>query len=146
MAMQPRAWMTSYLFSAWISHFIASVRRVDDISLGACHLLVLDGHNSHITLNIVHEARSAGLDLVTLPSHTSHALHPLDVSIFKPFKQYFQEIRDYWTSRNMNQGASKATLAHWVSLGLKRALSSNNIRQGFKATRILPLNKEAVNR
>jgi hypothetical protein len=89
MAMQSQAWMTSYLFSAWISHFIASVCRIDDISLGARHLLVLDGHNSHITLNILHEVRSAGLDLVTLPSHTSHALQPLGVSIFKPFKQYF---------------------------------------------------------
>jgi hypothetical protein len=80
------------MFSAWISHFVASICRVDDISPGAHHLLILDGHNSHIMLNVVHKARSVGLDLVTLPSHTSHALQPLDVSIFKPFKQYF---RDY---------------------------------------------------
>jgi hypothetical protein len=78
--------MTAYLFSAWISHFIESVRRVDEISPSSHHLLVLDGHNSHITLDVVHEAKRAGLDLITLPSHTSHALQPLDVCIFKPFK------------------------------------------------------------
>jgi hypothetical protein len=44
----------------------------------------------------------------------------------------------------MNQGASKATLAQWVSFALKRALSSDNIWKGFKNTGILPLNKKAV--
>jgi hypothetical protein len=95
MAIQPWAWMTSYLFSAWISHFIELVRRFDVISSEQRYLLILDGHNSHISLDVVHEAKSVGLDLVTLPSHTSHALQPLDVCVFKPFKQYFREYRDF---------------------------------------------------
>ena len=91
MAMQPRAWMTSYLFSAWISHFISSISRISAISLDHRHLLILDGHNSHATLEVIEEARSAGLDILTLPSHTSHARQPWDVAVFKPFKQYFRE-------------------------------------------------------
>jgi hypothetical protein len=75
-------------------------------------LLMLDGHNSHISLDVVHEAKSARLDLLTLPSHISHTLQPLDVCVFKPFKQYFRECRDFWTSRHMDQPASKVTLAH----------------------------------
>src|SRR5450759_3875476 len=58
MSMQPRAWMTSYLFSAWISHFIESVRHLGGISPERRHLLLLDGHNSHVTLNVVKEAKS----------------------------------------------------------------------------------------
>jgi hypothetical protein len=80
MAMQPRAWMTGYLFSAWISHFIECVQHTGGISVEQRHLLILDGHSSHMTLDIVWEARAAGLDLLTLPSHTSHAMQPLDVS------------------------------------------------------------------
>jgi hypothetical protein len=30
-----------------------------------------------------------GLNMITLPSHTSHALQPFDVSCFKPFKIAF---------------------------------------------------------
>jgi hypothetical protein len=74
MAMQGKAWMTAYLFSAWISHFIESVRALGGISPSRRHLLVLDGHISHVTFEVVREARAAGLDLLTLPSHTSHAL------------------------------------------------------------------------
>ena len=62
MAMQQRAWMTSYLFSAWILHFIASVRRVGAISPENQHLLIFDGYNSHVTLDVVREASAAGLE------------------------------------------------------------------------------------
>jgi hypothetical protein len=123
MAMQPRAWMTSYLFSAWISHFIECVQRTGGISAQQRHLLILDGHSSHVTFDVVREARAARLDLLTLPSHTSHAMQPLDVSVFKPFKTFFREYRDFWTSRNLSQVVTKQTLAHWVSLGLMRALT-----------------------
>lgn len=136
--------MASYLFSAWISHFIASVRRVGAISPENRHLLILDGHNSHVTLDVVREASVAGLDLLTLPAHTSHALQPLDVSVFKPFKQHFREYRDYWSSRNLDETTTKDVLAQWVSLVLRKALSVNNIQKGFSATGIFPLNFHAV--
>jgi hypothetical protein len=74
MAMQPRAWMTSYLFGAWISRFIELVQESGSISSEHRHLLILDGHISHVSVEIVQKARSVGLDLLTLPSHTSHAL------------------------------------------------------------------------
>jgi hypothetical protein len=145
MAMQPRAWMTTYLFSAWLSHFIESVQRQGGISQERRHLLILDGHNSHCTLDVVQEARAAGLDILTLPAHTSHALQPLDVSVFKPFKQHFRAYRDFWTSRNMSEPATKSTLSQWVSLGLRKALTSENIRSGFRGTGIFPLNPAAMN-
>ena len=44
----------------------------------------------------------------------------------------------------MHQAASKETLAHWVSLALKKALTQQNIRKGFSATRIYPLNADAM--
>ena len=94
MAMQPKAWMTSYLFAKWIEQFILCIKRRSSISASERHLLILDGHGSHVTLEVVLEAQRAGLDLLTLPSHTSHALQPLDLSVFKPFKTYFRKYRD----------------------------------------------------
>ena len=44
----------------------------------------------------------------------------------------------------MHQAASKETLAHWVSLALKKALTPHNIQKGFSATRIYPLNFQAM--
>ena len=110
-----------------------------DISPQNRHLLILDGYNSHITLDVVREASAAGLDLLTLSAHTSHTLQPLDKSVFKPFKQHFREYRDFWSSRNLEESATKDVLAQWVSLALRKALFASNIKNGFRATGIFPL-------
>jgi hypothetical protein len=146
MAMQPRVWMTAYLFSAWISHFVASIGRSNGISPTQRHLLIFDGHNSHITLEVARAAKNVDLDLISLPSHTSHALQPLDVFVFKPFKQFFREYGDFWMSRHINQPATKQVLAQWVSLALRKALFESNISSGFRATGIYPLDCHAVDK
>jgi hypothetical protein len=114
--------MTSYLFGAWVSHFIELVRESGSVSQEHYHLLILDGHILYVSIEVVQKVRRAGLDLLTLLSHTLHALQPLDVSVFKSFKQFFRQCRDYWMFRNLNQPASKDTLTQWVSLLLKKAL------------------------
>jgi hypothetical protein len=37
------------------------------------HLLILDGNGSHVTLKVIERAKEFGLNMITLPSHTSHA-------------------------------------------------------------------------
>jgi hypothetical protein len=44
----------------------------------------------------------------------------------------------------MHQPAGKETLAQWVSLALRKALSPKNIKNGFASTGIIPLNHSAV--
>jgi hypothetical protein len=95
-------------------------------------------------LDVVREASATGLDLLIIPAHTSHALQPLDVSVFKPFKQHFRENRDFWSSRNLNESATKDTLAQWVSLALRKVLSASNIKKGLSATCIFPVHARAV--
>jgi hypothetical protein len=136
--------MTSCLFSAWVSHFLEAVSKLGGISPECHHLLILDGHNSHVTLEVIMEAKRVGLDLLTLPSHTSHALQPLDISVFKLFKQHFREYRDFWIFHNLNQPARKQTLAQWVALSLKKVLSVTNIRNGFSSTGIFPFNRQVL--
>lgn len=66
--------MTKYMFSAWISHFIDSVRRLDGINYIRCHLLILDNHDSDVIVQVVKGAQNVGLDLISLPGHTSNIL------------------------------------------------------------------------
>jgi hypothetical protein len=127
-----------------MTRFIEFVCASSSISPSHRHLLIMDGHISHVNVEVVKEAKRVGLDLLTLPSHTPHALQPLDVSVFKPLKQFFKQYRDFWMFRNLNEGASKDTLAQWVSLSLKKALTKSNIRKGFATIGIWPLNDHAV--
>jgi hypothetical protein len=53
---------------------------------GRWRLLYLDGHNSHITLEVIEYTRQNKIVAICLPPHTTHALQPLDVGVFGPFK------------------------------------------------------------
>ena len=144
MAMQLNSWMTAFLFSAWISHFIAIVKERYRISARNRHLLILDGHGSHVTLEMVQKAKHEGLDIITLSSQTSHKLQPLDVSIFKPFKVAFRQYWDKWTIQNKGRGAQKEELAEWVSLELRKALIPKKLMKGLTTTGIWPLRPIAM--
>ena len=144
MGMQPNAWMTRWLFESWISHFIECLKRDPGIDLQNRHVLILDGHNSHITLEVVRISMESGLDIVSLSSHTSHALQPLDVSCFKPFKTAFRKIRDRWSLTSKTKAVDKRTLCEWTSQALQTTLTPKNIMSGFKATGIWPLDHQAT--
>ena len=144
MGMQPNAWMTRWLFESWISHFIECLKRGPGVDLTNRHLLILDRHNSHVTLEVVKIFMELGLDIVSLPSHTSHALQPLDIACFKPFKTAFRQIRDVWCLRNKDLPVGKQTLCEWTSTALKHALTASNIRAGFRRASIWPLDRKAA--
>jgi hypothetical protein len=57
--------------------------------------------------------------MITLHVHTSHALQPLDVSYFKPFKTTFQRARDVTMASRNYMEPNKITLAVWVDHVLK---------------------------
>ncbi len=52
--------------------------------------------------------------MITLPSHTSHALQPLVVSYFKPFKITFRKERNNSMVINNYNELDKTTFVCWV--------------------------------
>jgi len=66
MAVQTKTWMTSFFFKEFLSFFKKLV--LGGISLNNHHLLALDGHGSHVTLEVIEQAQQFGLNMITLPS------------------------------------------------------------------------------
>jgi hypothetical protein len=143
-AMQDKAWMTGYIFFKWLDHFLRHLNLDRGISQSNRHLLILDGHGSHVILDVIKKARKHGLDLFTLPSHTSHALQPLDVSIFKAFKTAIKVYRDMWVSSNKGMRTRKTVLAQWISKSLRAALTPQNIQSGFRTIGIWPFDSHKM--
>jgi hypothetical protein len=92
MAVQTKAWIISFLFKEFLSFFKSSI--LGGIFPSNHHLLILDGHGSHVSLEAIKQVQQFGLDMITLPSHTSRALQPLYVNYFKPFKITFKKEKD----------------------------------------------------
>jgi hypothetical protein len=60
--------------------------------------------------------------MVTLPSHMSHALQPLNVTCFKPFKNVFKKQKDATMANNNYFEPNKVTLTKWVDKALLQSL------------------------
>ena len=86
----------------------------------------------------------SGLDIISLPSHTSHALQPLDVACFVPFKTAFRKQRNAWTILYKNNKVGKQDLCEWTSKALQLALTEKNMKSRFRRTGIWPLDHDAV--
>ncbi|ESO05351.1 hypothetical protein HELRODRAFT_145888, partial [Helobdella robusta] len=75
-------WTDSECFMKWLNHFTFIVKP----SKKDKHLIFLDEHHSHKTLEAVTFCRENGIELITFPPHCTHKMQPLDVSFFKGLK------------------------------------------------------------
>jgi hypothetical protein len=135
--------MTTFLFKEFFIFFKRFIP--SGISITNKHLLILDGHESHVTLEaIIEQAQKFGFNMIILPSHTFHVLQPLDVACFKPFKTNFRKEKDITMVRRNYKKIDKITLAGWVNKALNLTFAKNNIMSGFKGIGIWPLNPRAM--
>ena len=72
--MQKKGWVDSIHFMEWMDHFIHSIKQEGGCPPIERHLLILDGHKAHITLEVLMKVKDNGIDMISLPSHTSHEL------------------------------------------------------------------------
>ena len=145
MTYQENGYMTSEIFLEWLDHFKNNVP--GGMSKENKHLLILDGHASHVTNEAINFGRENGLDILTLPSHCSHELQPLDVAVFHPFKLNLamEKMNRMRNNPQWAQGATmKTMLAEMSSRALTKALKPENIRSGFATTGIYPINTTAM--
>lgn len=55
-------------------------------------ILYVNGHSSHLTLNLSKFCSEKQIVIVALYPNATHVLQPLDVSFFKPFKNKWQQV------------------------------------------------------
>ena len=59
-------------------------------------LLVVDGHNSHFSMEFLQFCSHNQIELFCLPPHTTHILQPLDVGLFGPLQKYYgRRVEDH---------------------------------------------------
>ncbi len=76
-------WVNGELFLVWLNFFPS--RPV---------LLILDGHASHVSIQVIEFARSNMVPMLCLPARTTHQLQPMDISVsfyYKACKRYMTD-------------------------------------------------------
>lgn len=130
----PSGWMTSENFEIYLFHLIKFVKCSKDNKI----LLILDNHCSHISPKGLSLCKDNGIVLLTIPPHTSHRLQPLDVSVYGPFKSYFNQACDDFMVNHPGQIITLKDMAGLVGKAHPRAFTPINITKGFSKTGIYP--------
>lgn len=92
----PSGWMTSKSFLKYLQHFV----KFTISSIENCTLLTLDNHESHVSIEVIHFAKSNGITMLTLPPHCSNKMQPLDVTVFSSFKSRYNNVMNNWLLSN----------------------------------------------
>lgn len=95
--------------------------------------MIEDGHTSHVSIEVIEVARSNGVYLLCLPSHTTHILQPLDVGVFKSLNVSFYKACKRYMATNPGKVITPDEF-----------VSPIDVMSGFKKCGIYPLNPGEV--
>ena len=85
-------WMTSDTCVRVLEHVVKHTNCSQENQI----ISTMDNHDNHIAWDSVMCAKGHGINIVTLPPHTSNKTQPLDLSVFGPFKSFFNKAADSW--------------------------------------------------
>ncbi|UPL00235.1 hypothetical protein LCI18_011169 [Fusarium solani-melongenae] len=132
-------WSNSLIFRKW---FVEVFLPETEPPPGKWRLLILDGHSSHVTVEIIFLAWLNKVQLLYLPAHSSHMTQPLDVGIFAILKRFFHQETAKYATFAARSPIQKRRFIHSYEIARKKALTERNIRHSFRGAGLYPVDVE----
>jgi len=133
-------WVNEQKFLEWFDHFTNNVMPK---SRDRPVVLIMDGHSSHTkNLMLIEKAIAHNVILLALPSHCTHRMQPLDVSVFKSLKTYYNQGVQCWFRRHPGRPVTEYQLAELFAEACVKSATVGNAISGFRSTGIVPFNSE----
>lgn len=134
-------WSNNFISTLWLKrHFVPLTNPPDP---NQRRLLIVDGHGSHMTPQFVAICIANCIDLLVLPSHTSHITQPLDVGPFSTLKAELVHSVDKIAQYNPGTIA-KATWLAALAAARENTMTERYIRTGWKKTGLIPFDPSQV--
>ncbi|KAF4332004.1 hypothetical protein FBEOM_14208 [Fusarium beomiforme] len=105
-------------------------------------LLIVDGFAGHISVQFRFMALFHKVQILYLPPHSSHVTQPFDVGVFSPAKSAFKRLAKKYAAFNATGPIHKQRFIEIYKEATDIAITSRNIRAGFKGAGIWPISLE----
>ncbi|XP_047142247.1 uncharacterized protein LOC124816638 [Hydra vulgaris] len=135
-AAHPSGWMTASSFLKYIHHFKKYAKPTPSSPV----LLLLDNHESHISVPVLDFCIESGIVLITFPPHCSHKLQPLDLTVYGPLKTYYNTAVTDWMVSNPGKTITIYEIPKLAEKAIPLAFKLQNIQTGFEKSGIWPFN------
>ena len=106
-------------------------------------MLLVDGHNSHYTLELLEYARKHNIVIICYPAHTTHVLQGLDVVCFGAFKTFWtQETIRF--ERETGLRVQKENFLTPLSRAYVQGFTVTTVKKAFEKTGTWPFKRNAI--
>lgn len=139
-ATSSNGWTTNELGLAWLKHFDEHTKLRTQ---GTHRLLIIDGHESHNSVDFRDYCRENNIITLCMPAHSSHFLQPLDVAIFAPLKRAYGD-QICGLARVLVTKVDKPAFIKAYKKAYDKVFVKNNILSAFKGAGLVPLDPEEV--
>lgn len=136
-AANPSGWISADIFLYYLQHFVKHSSPTKDKPV----LLVMDNHDSHISLKAIDYAKTNHVILFTFPPHTTHRLQPLDRCVYGPLKKYYNGACREWLLQHPGKRITIYDVPEILGRVYPLAFSNKNIISAFQKTGLYPFNR-----
>jgi hypothetical protein len=137
MGKSAKGYQTAQTFYDYISiHFLQFLKKN---GIKTPVILFLDGHRSHLTLELGQFCSQNGIIIVCLPPNSTHFIQPLDRVYFRPVKSFWADAVTEWRYQNGGGLLPKSQFASLLKTVIDKAQESDTmIKNGFKSCGLFP--------
>lgn len=107
-------------------------------------IFFIDGHVSHMTLNLSQFCSENGIELIALFPNSTHLLQPMDVAVFGPLKKKWKVSVKKWRLANSGNKLKKENFGPVMSEAIQ-CITEQSIQNGFKSCGLCPFSVANVN-
>jgi len=110
-------------------------------------VLIMDGHGSHFTLELLTYCRQIGLHIILRPPHTTHILQGEDVVHFNVFKDLYQQEKMVVLGRKLLLGSYRLNVGDLLDIVRAPwhiAFSQENCLKAWAEIGISPFNQQVL--
>ena len=136
---QSKAFMEAGLAEEWMTRLFIPAIKTD-----RPNLLILDGHSTHETLDLLTLASDNNIIMLALPPHSTNHLQPLDKTIFGPMKNKYDKLCSEHMSASPFNTINKQSWPALFASSFQAAMTCSNIQSGFRATGIWPTDQSVI--
>ena len=138
-----KGYITKSRFHQYGVHFIKYLKK--EGLANKKNLLIVDGHKLHLYNLPFYEAmRANGIEVLTIPPHTSHVLQPLDSVPFAQFKKNWEKNLRRYNTTHSGRLLNKIDFWEVFSPSWNQAMTTKNIMARFRSTGIYPYDPLAI--
>lgn len=135
-------WMTAATFFEYFTNVFYPFLIEEKFTLPV--VVFLDGHSSHLSIQLSRFCREKEIIVVCLYPNTTHILQPLDVALFHPLKCKWKKMVHSWRIENNGREIRKMDVPTVLNKLITENSFSSTIINGFKVCGLFPFNSENV--